>query len=1192
MTLFTLTGTTGAASILTGSIVPRDATVFGGLTSSAVLEGTLRQTIFRLVGSVDVLPALTGAALPAIPNLLTPVAAVEGTWQNRWVSGSLLVGAADMLGDQTSSFVRLGNSAADGTKSVNYGRVISAAELTGLLTAAPVISGTVIGTPVLAQAYSLTGTVDVAPVLTVTLALDGTRKSPPFVLHDGTNFLARASSDAVLSPASAFTISVTFDPELVIPGTTGVIVGKNNQTGTQAGWKISYNSTTGVVTFTAYGAADGSISISRPTSTAIRKRARLTVIVDGAGAITLYVDGSTNQGTQTDVGTWAGLNASTEPFAMGCDEPSLGGSNRTRNAIYDFAMWDTNLSGPEAALLLPDGFITIGVPLGNLQVYWDSATIQVASPTNQFAAWTDSIAGLELRAGNPTSYQPVVAMSALSGVTAQSPLLPFTHYYTSSMLDQADADPDPSLTTTHRLSTDARWRLWSAGSITPQLGAGFRQYRGDITVTVVLSRVSGATNIIVLKLWGLRVEFQATATFFVISGDDNVSSTNNRYDYGFALPTGRTEPGTEVVTNAQSVILTLRYNSFDNDLDVFVGTGRRRTRTKLTAQAANERSLGLLFADFGDFRLASVVPSCLSDAQVEQMVSGINPLTYGWLTESNRHGDHPEPYGIADKSPFPFRDDRLAEEVPLADSATTVSGTVEYAYAGGVDPGSMLLTMPRSDSGTMQYQDNGSGAFVAVSGAQPVSASSISYVGSVATGSVSLAAGQPAEGDTLTIERADGELVVTFEFDADTNVVGGNVPVTIGASATATATNLRAAITAQPLLRVTAGGTGTTVTLVHQDRRRPITNTITVTGGVLSATDFSGGINPGEWSLTITGSGLTFSTALHGSMRYFWLSQGLNTVPANLGLDLIETQLIQLYAAPQYPLLYTNSPFIIKDGFDEDEIGGGGSAFTDPLPTVISVTADSAHNITAIANAGPTNAGSVISWWEIELVSGSTEVMVFADYFQPNNFGVNRNHTDQFPIPAGQDWNEKRIRFVVQPVSDGSQIFRSLFVRMLGDEFDNAPPEVIVAPAPTPGSNFDVGDLLTTEERKRLVLARRARRPTPVDPQRETSRYKTTKVFEGPRGLELGLLEVLDDFYIVGSTFRTYVVRSLDIGFLDRIAVQFYGAGFEWAWWVLAYANSMVDPDQEMFVGQRLVIPPRDSVQRFLSRRPVTTLSS
>ena len=629
---------------------------------------------------------------------------------------------------------------------------------------------------------------------------------------------------------------------------------------------------------------------------------------------------------------------------------------------------------------------------------------------------------------------------------------------------------------------------------------------------------------------------------------------------------------------------------------MFVNGLRVTTRTVSTGQSVFERTQQLVCADFGDFNFVEIFPACLTDTQITETLARLLPPGYTSFPNPRVHTYLDPPYRPIDVIHTPFLDDQDDEPVLPPSSALTASGVLKYATGNGIQASSVTITLPRAGGGTQSYSDDGAGAFTADAGAQPVASSYISYNGLASTGQVVMAS-QPSDGDTVSLYSADGALLRVYEFESSGGVTtGGNVLVDIGVDRDTTAANLRLAINNDVQLKLTAAGSAGTIDLTHQLARKLVNTTITVSGAGLSKTDFTDGRDPGEWSITITSGGQDFDTDpdLRGTASYFWLSAGDNPVPALIPFDKIEQLLTQHYLAEWETLefRYADAPYIIKDGFDEDEGQTGGGAFTDPQPTIVSVTADAAKVVTAIANAGPTNAGDVVTWWEIELASGNEELVLVADYFQPNNFGTNRNHIDTFDILAGQNLNEKRIRFVIQAVADGSQIWKSLFFRMLGEEFDNDPPVIINVPTPTPPPTVDPSDLLTTQEREALVLARRARAATPIDPQAENSRYKTTKVFEDDRGFELGLMAVLDDFYEIGDDFRTHQVRSQDIGFLDRIAVRFYGAGFEWAWWVIAYANNIVDPDLDMFEDQRLVIPRRAAIQSFLARQPVTTLTT
>lgn len=114
-----------------------------------------------------------------------------------------------------------------------------------------------------------------------------------------------------------------------------------------------------------------------------------------------------------------------------------------------------------------------------------------------------------------------------------------------------------------------------------------------------------------------------------------------------------------------------------------------------------------------------------------------------------------------------------------------------------------------------------------------------------ATGSVTIAVGNAADGDKITLIDAAGRVVV-FEFDNNAALTG-DVAVAIGADADGSADNLVAAITAHTTLAISAVNSGSGVVDLTQDVVGTAGNTaITITevsGTDLSKVNFSGGEN-------------------------------------------------------------------------------------------------------------------------------------------------------------------------------------------------------------------------------------------------------------------------------------------------------------------------------------------------------------
>lgn len=100
-----------------------------------------------------------------------------------------------------------------------------------------------------------------------------------------------------------------------------------------------------------------------------------------------------------------------------------------------------------------------------------------------------------------------------------------------------------------------------------------------------------------------------------------------------------------------------------------------------------------------------------------------------------------------------------------------------------------------------------------------------------------------------------------------------------------------------------------------------------------------------------------------------------------------------------------------------------------------------------------------------------------------------------------------------------------------------------------------------------------------------TSRYKDTKVFDGDRGSEFGLWEAPVEFTQQDDGYVLHRIAGHEVGFLDILAVQYYGEGYEILWWSIALANGIIDPEQELEPNDVIQIPPRSAALQFLSRR-------
>ena len=68
----------------------------------------------------------------------------------------------------------------------------------------------------------------------------------------------------------------------------------------------------------------------------------------------------------------------------------------------------------------------------------------------------------------------------------------------------------------------------------------------------------------------------------------------------------------------------------------------------------------------------------------------------------------------------------------------------------------------------------------------------------------------------------------------------------------------------------------------------------------------------------------------------------------------------------------------------------------------------------------------------------------------------------------------------------------------------------------------------------------------------------------------------------------THLVAIHEIGFLDKIAVKYYGAGNEALWWVICRINGIVDVEVDVWPGRKLTIPTLEVVNHFLRGRSGT----
>jgi len=107
---------------------------------------------------------------------------------------------------------------------------------------------------------------------------------------------------------------------------------------------------------------------------------------------------------------------------------------------------------------------------------------------------------------------------------------------------------------------------------------------------------------------------------------------------------------------------------------------------------------------------------------------------------------------------------------------------------------------------------------------------------------------------------------------------------------------------------------------------------------------------------------------------------------------------------------------------------------------------------------------------------------------------------------------------------------------------------------------------------------------------RTDSRYKDTPVYDRGGLLEFALWEPPKEFQTVSANAILHTVSAFEIGELDLIAVNYYGPGYESAWWVIAQVNAIIDAETEMYPGMTLYIPPLADVIQFQAREGNVTI--
>jgi hypothetical protein len=1069
------------------------------------------------------------------------------------------------------------------------------------------------------------------------------------------------ASDSALRGGANFSCVVVFDPELVENAGTGVLCGKHDPGSTEWGWRILWDNGTGEITVIVSSAADGSNRAERTTNvggTGIRVRTVFAFTWDSTN-LELYVAGSSSQGTQTDTGTPGAMVQGDALFAVGADSLGSTAANFYQGAVHAIHIFDDVLSSGEVGTIDQSGYIPPALDDSNYLVAWRPDRIEGSSVNFFLTQWLDEEANRQLDRSASTIVCFPGFLDHLRFRADDWDMDLFNAQTVGVGLDQNLLSNYVLSTSSTNYVESGGFRLFVPVTVTsqPEIVSGYRTNANDITI-VWGGRAdeSSASDTIWLELeaHGIQIFYDSGTRDLFVYRD---TGTTTRYEYGQSVPGMEAVvpdgPATIFALryNSQLDQFTLFINGVKQFEEGTTVTGPNITGSGLyfCGGPTEIGDWGAVNSSAGqsDRRGAFVFCSALPDILLEQVLSGISPIVVGMdnaapigrtLRAALRRNPVPElPFGLSffeydavdvpEGDPPTPRSSTLrpyatdsgtveslgqpldGEQVRISDGTTTI--TFEFEVSGGITGdvtvfvgGTLTITLTN-----LQTAINASALNITASAPvvfAPDGANQVGYVrltqddlhdGDLplillpnapniagnrvrATGMYRVRGpvgtmelfGQPNSGDTFTVDDGTNP-PVAFIFGTN---------VTIGATISDTMDNLVTAVNGATL-DITADPT---VSFTDYDLLND-SNTnraYTVLTHARSDDPFD---YPNRGGLPVV-----LTTNVSGNLGFVGLAQ---PTPFEEAVGQLSVP-VYSFVNTDLEATYVDNPYAVLEAEDDDGGGGGLPPFINPNPVISSVTADVAKNVTAVANAGPTDAGDVRSWWEIELVSGDPQFNLRIDE-QDNNFSINKNQIDQFPVPLGQNWEDLRIRFVIQSQLDPDQIWQSLYVRMEGENFNNAEVEVIILPgtgAPEPPPTIELE--ISLEQQAFVVDEAEAGAQRQLSLSNR-SRYKLTRVFineevdprvEGRNedGLEFGLLSVLDDFLELGTQVRTHKVAASDIGFLDRLAVKFYGAGFEDFWWAIAYVNNIADPDEEMFIGQTLTIPPREAVTTFLARKP------
>lgn len=822
--------------------------------------------------------------------------------------------------------------------------------------------------------------------------------SPNYVMFLGASrYLYRPSSDAALNPTAAISISVTVDPEGAGAVTNGTLIGKARGDNSQLGWKVEYIASTQKVKCTVYGAGDGSIYVSRETSTVVTHRRNITFTYAAGGTLNAYLDGTLDNGAAASAGTFVAIHQSTERLALAAESTSGTPSNVWKGLLYMAAVFDVELTGGQLTGQVANGVLTGTLEgLAGLKAYWRHTNI-ACTANNDYASWVDV----------ENSWGLTAAGTPLAQQTSGTAILTL-NLWDANLSDLALGGQ--GLSTTYTLS--APYRLWGAAQNEPQIASGYRSYRGDFTAVIRARRVAGRSTSKIFRRRGIYFEYiLASQELYCIVGDDNVGSANKRIGWGFKL----------FPIEGVDAVYVLRYNAAEQDIDLFLNQ-IKYAQVSNTSTTSNEQTTGMFVGESTDWQSCAITPKCLSDEQVDTFVLGLAQNTFPiqepavlstYFTQSIDPLEQGDPGAVPatdTDSAFVVEDESEVYTPNPGQTTYTGSPTVPLGTAGGVgkyeqEVDDYVYTDPNPVIDTADYVG---GDVTVIGDAGPIEGESVR-----AWAEIEINPGEFAGvGDVQFPVALKTRQPISFTFPT-------------APSFNAAGFNVRIAIQPRENARRVYYSAPATLTVVPPTNPNPVMVSAPIGSDAnCTATANAGATNMGNATVwfeeeTTIGSG-TYQRVSAFDTGESFASNRDHVMVFSLGSRTGHTGRKLRFAMQQESnpaTVFYSAGFTLTD-----------YSYVAPAPSVQSHSITIGRAITATGRAGPTDVGPCATWWELEITSG--EFIAVLDKRTGVDLTAQTDLTDTFTIPPNFALTGKSLRFVVQPNADPGAVYYSSAVTL------------------------------------------------------------------------------------------------------------------------------------------------------------------